>query len=86
MHITKGYGFPDILQHDWSFPSFMNLSGKFPCIPKNVFMDQQSRPLYILIDTYALKLLPQCNYGLYIKDCKKGLCCIDPNLVQDGFL
>ena len=51
------------------------MAGKFPNVPKEVFLAQESRQLDILIGTDSLNLMPKCNYGPDFKDCKKGLCC-----------
>merc|ERR1712177_28830 len=74
-HVTQGYGVPSILQDNWYFPDTKDMIGKFPNIPKEVFLAKESRPLAILVGTDSLNLMPKCIYGPDCKDCKDGLCC-----------
>ena len=75
MHVIQGYGVPSILQENWYFPAIKDVAGKFPNVPKEVFLAQESRPLDILIGTDSLNLMPKCNYGSDCKNCEDGLCC-----------
>merc|ERR1711895_210602 len=74
MHVIQGYGVPSILQENWYFPAIKDVAGKFPNVPKEVFLAQESRPLDILIGTDSLNLMPKCNYGSDCKNCEDGLC------------